>query len=112
MDEVERLCDRVILLKDGVAAAYGTVEEVQDTFGATKIRLHGTGQLPASELYDVISVDGDSVDLAPRPGAGAAEILRELVTAGVVVSSFTTERTSLEEIFIRVYGDQHEPVEV
>jgi ABC-2 type transport system ATP-binding protein len=112
MDEVERLCDRVILLKDGMAAAYGTVEEVQDEFGATTIRLRGTGQLPASELYDVVSVDGDSVDLAPRPGAGAAEILRELVTAGVVVCSFTTERTSLEEIFLRVYGDQHEPVEV
>ena len=112
MDEVERLCDRVILLKDGVAAAYGTVEEVQDAFGATKIRLHGRGQLPASELYDVASVDGDWLDLAPRAGADPAEILRGLITAGVVVSSFTTERTSLEEIFIRVYGDQHELAKV
>ena len=108
MDEVERLCDRVILLKDGVAAAYGTVEEVQETFGATTIRLHASGRIPTSELYDVLSVEGDSVELAPRPGADAADILRGLVTAGVVVSSFTTERTSLEEIFIQVYGDQHQ----
>ena len=108
MDEVERLCDRVILLKDGVAAAYGTVEEVQDAFGATTIRLHAAGRIPTSELYDVLSVVGDSVELAPRPGADPAEILRGLVTSGVVVSSFTTERTSLEEIFIRVYGEQHE----
>jgi hypothetical protein len=28
----------------------------------------------------------------------------------VAVRSFTTARTSLEEIFIRVYGDQNEPV--
>jgi len=111
MDEVERLCDRVILLKDGVAAAYGTVEDVQDSFGATTIRLSCTGTLPASELYDVVSADGRSADLAPRPGADAAEILRELVSGGVDVSSFTTERTSLEEIFIRVYGDQHELAE-
>ncbi len=111
MDEVERLCDRVILLKDGVAAAYGTVEDVQDSFGATTIRLSCTGTPPASDLYDVVSADGRSADLAPRPGADAAEILRELVTAGVGVSSFTTERTSLEEIFIRVYGDQHELAE-
>ena len=111
MDEVERLCDRVILLKDGVAAAYGTVEDVQDAFGATTIRLHCTGTLPTSELYDVVSMDGRSADLAPRPGADAATILRELVTGGVAVTSFTTERTSLEEIFIRVYGDQHELAE-
>lgn len=29
MEEVERLCDRIILLKDGKAAAYGTVSEVR-----------------------------------------------------------------------------------
>lgn len=33
MDEVERLCDRVLLLKDGVARAYGTVSEVRKSFG-------------------------------------------------------------------------------
>lgn len=33
MDEVERLCDRILLLKDGVARAYGTVSEVRKSFG-------------------------------------------------------------------------------
>jgi len=32
MEEVERLCDRIILLKDGKAAAYGTVKEVRKKF--------------------------------------------------------------------------------
>ena len=33
MEEVEHLCDRIILLKDGKARAYGTVKEVRKTFG-------------------------------------------------------------------------------
>ncbi len=33
MEEVERLCDRIILLKDGKAAAYGTVKEVRKQHG-------------------------------------------------------------------------------
>ncbi len=33
MEEVERLCDRIILLKDGKAAAYGTVKEVRTQHG-------------------------------------------------------------------------------
>lgn len=32
MDEVERLCDRIILLKDGNAAAYGTVNDVRKKY--------------------------------------------------------------------------------
>lgn len=33
MDEVERLCDRAVLLKDGVAHAYGTISEIKKKFG-------------------------------------------------------------------------------
>lgn len=32
MEEVEKLCDRIILLKDGTAYAYGTVKEVRKRF--------------------------------------------------------------------------------
>lgn len=32
MDEVERLCDRALLLKDGVARAYGTIPEIKQEF--------------------------------------------------------------------------------
>ena len=32
MDEVERLCDRALLLKDGVVRAYGTIAEIKKEF--------------------------------------------------------------------------------
>ena len=37
MEEVERLCDRLILLKDGQAAAYGTLEEVKSQCGGASM---------------------------------------------------------------------------
>lgn len=37
MEEVERLCDRIILLKDGKAAAYGTVKDVKKKFGGRSL---------------------------------------------------------------------------
>lgn len=37
MTEVERLCDRIILLKDGNAAAYGTVTEVKKQHGGKSL---------------------------------------------------------------------------
>ena len=37
MEEVERLCDRVILLKNGSARAYGTIAEVRKKFGGKSL---------------------------------------------------------------------------
>jgi ABC-2 type transport system ATP-binding protein len=112
MEEVERLCDRVILLKEGVAEAYGTIEDVQDLYGSTVIRLHHSGPLPPSHLYDITVAKSDYAELMPHAGTDEVEILRDLVEHGVAVRSFTTSRTSLEEIFIKVYGEQNEPVGV
>src|SRR5665648_188449 len=109
MEEVERLCDRVLLLKDGVAEAYGTIEDVQDRYGGITVRVHHSGALPASDLYDVAVAEHNYAELALRAGTDEADILRELVRSGVAVRSFTTARSSLEEIFLKVYGDQDEP---
>lgn len=37
MEEVERLCDRILLLKDGTAHAYGTVANVRNQFGGKSL---------------------------------------------------------------------------
>ena len=69
MDEVERLCDRIILLKDGIAEAYGTVADVQNRYGGTVVRVQYSGQpqLPASALYDVVTGESGSSDWVVAP---------------------------------------------
>ncbi len=37
MDEVEKLCDRALLLKDGVARAYGEISEIKKKFGGKSL---------------------------------------------------------------------------
>lgn len=37
MEEVERLCDRIILLKDGKAEAYGAVKDIQKRYGGASL---------------------------------------------------------------------------
>ncbi|WP_285117392.1 ABC transporter ATP-binding protein [Leifsonia sp. fls2-241-R2A-40a] len=104
MEEVERLCDRVILLKDGVARAYGTVEQVQEQFGGTIIHVDHVGAIPDSAAYRVLSDDGGHAQLEAADGADPSAILRSLVDAGVAVSRFSPTRKSLDDIFVEVYG--------
>jgi ABC-2 type transport system ATP-binding protein len=107
MEEVERLCDRVILLKNGQAEAYGTIPEVQDHFGGTTIRLKYSGDVPASPHYEVTTRDRNYAELAIVDGADEAVILRDLVESGVQVRGFETSKLSLDDIFLRVYGDEN-----
>ena len=37
MDEVERLCNRALLLKDGVARAYGSIDAIKKEFGGKSL---------------------------------------------------------------------------
>ena len=105
MDEVERLCDRVLLLRDGVAHAYGTVADVQEQFGGTTVKLAYSGTLPDDGRYRVLTDDAAGhAELALAPGVDPAELLRALLDAGLRVAAFTPSRRSLESIFIEVYG--------
>lgn len=104
MEEVERLCDRVILLKDGTSRAYGTVEEVQDQFGGTIVHVDHAGAIPESPTYRLLSDDDGHAQLEVADGADPAAILQGLVDAGVRVSRFAPTRKSLDDIFVEVYG--------
>jgi ABC-2 type transport system ATP-binding protein len=106
MEEVERLCDRIILLKEGVSRAYGTVKEVQEEFGSILIYIEHHGQIPRSDQYIIIEDDGSNTKLEVANGVDSAEILRQLMQAGVSVSKFTPTRKSLDDIFVEIYGHE------
>jgi ABC-2 type transport system ATP-binding protein len=108
MEEVERLCDRVILLKDGKAEAYGTIPDVQNHYGGTMIRLVYSGQVPLSPLYEISTLSRNYAELTLVDGVDEALVLRDLVAADILVRSFTTSKLSLEEIFVTVYGAENE----
>ncbi len=83
MEEVERLCDRIILLKDGAARAYGTVEEVQEQFGGLTVVVEHDGVVPASPGYEIVDDRDGHATLSVVNGADLAGILRGLVDAGL-----------------------------
>lgn len=106
MEEVERLCDRIILLRDGVSRAYGTVEEVQDEFGSILIHIEHQGRIPLSDKYRVVEAGESNSRLEVVSGMKSADILRELLEAGISVSKFTPMRKSLDDIFVEIYGSE------
>lgn len=108
MEEVERLCSRALLLKDGKAEAYGTIDEIKDNFGGQRIILRFTGTLPERpNLYSVTNKETSYAELTPKEGVAHDRILRELVgVSDFTISTFDVQRPSLDEIFISIYGNK------
>ncbi|RYF29354.1 MAG: ABC transporter ATP-binding protein [Chloroflexi bacterium] len=108
MEEVERLCQRALLLKDGTAKAYGTIDEIKENFGGQRIILRFTGKLPARpRLYDITKKETSYAELNPL--VDPQRILRELAAVeGLSISTFDVQRPSLDEIFVTIYGEQEQ----
>ena len=104
MEEVERLCDRVLLLKDGRAAAYGTVPQVQDAFGGRMMRVRHGGPLPPPRGWRPVTVERNYAELELDEGTDPNDVIRQLLDAGVELRSVETGRTSMEQVFLQVYG--------
>ncbi len=110
MGEIEQVCDRVGVIRDGSLVAEGTVEQLRGRAGL-RVRAEPlseaarvVGAIPAVD--EVTSVDGVldvAVDTAQAPA-----INRALVEAGIAVSALYPQKASLEDVFLELTtnGDQ------
>lgn len=103
MEEVERLCDRILLLKDGRSRLYGTINEVKEEFGGKVVEVVSNHPVPENDkLYTIKRKEGKVTTLEPRGDLFA--IQRSLTTAGVACERFELKRPSLDDIFVSIYG--------
>jgi ABC-2 type transport system ATP-binding protein len=98
------VADRVGVIRDGVLAAEGTVEQLRG-----RSTLHVRAE-PLGEAAQVAARVAGVADVAARDGvlevsadvAAAATINRALVTAGIEVSELSERRASLEDVFLEL----------
>lgn len=109
MEEAEKLCDRVLLLKDGTAKAYGRIEDIKDEAGGDMIRLTFNGKLATnSKLFTVKNQTTSQAELIPKTNVSYEQILSFLLKEGVKIRQYSIERPSLDDIFVNVYGMKKE----
>jgi ABC-2 type transport system ATP-binding protein len=104
MGEVEQVCDRVGVIRDGVLVAEGTVEQLR---GRATLRVRAEPLAAATRLLarlpEVAEVaTKDTVLELSADVAAAASINRALVTAGIEVFEITERRASLEQAFLEL----------
>jgi ABC-2 type transport system ATP-binding protein len=109
--EVERVCDRVVVLDRGHVAAAGTLTEL---LGQRELRMRLTGLTPAAEArlaaVGATTRTGEEVVVAlPADDDGSATpaLVADLVGLGVRVHAVEPVRISLEERLLGILREEH-----
>lgn len=98
LELVERLCDRVVIIRDGHIVAAGTLDELRDAAAGRVLQVvvHGSPVWPAGTR--VIAQDGARVQLQLDDPAGDQAVLAAAAAAGRV-EEFGWVRPSLVQLY-------------
>ena len=111
MNNVEEICDHLIMLRNGKQVLQGTVSDIREQFGRTKLFLDTpipTNILQAMPGVKRISENSDGfkvIDL--EVPAYGREIFKE-VTKNGYIATFSQQPPTLDEIFRMKAGEQDE----
>lgn len=107
MNQVEELCDRLVLINHGKVMLYGSLDEIQRSFAGHEINIRSSSSLPGS-LPGVDSIDAhnSAVHLHLLPGTDPQDVLKTLVAQNVILDQFEIAMPTLDEIFIQVVKGQ------
>jgi ABC-2 type transport system ATP-binding protein len=110
LEEVERVCDSVVILRDGVVAANGSINELRGIGRGVTVDIDGDPRALADELArrDVpCRLDATHV-LVDREDDRTLDAIRDtLADLGLPLRSLTPRRRSLEDVFLG-RGEEHD----
>jgi ABC-2 type transport system ATP-binding protein len=108
MNDIEELCDRLLMINKGRAVLYGSLAEVKSKYRNNSVLVETAGELGTIEGVTGQTPHNGAVELKLDSKTTPQMLLERLVQKGVVVNRFELSTPSLTEIFIKVAGDEHE----
>ena len=106
MHQVEKMCDRILLVNKGEDVLYGKLAEIRKQFASHAVQVRSNGDLPQlAGVNGREQVNGGwllRLDAETTP----QNVLTQLVNANVVVDQFEIAEPSLDEIFIEVVAEE------
>ena len=108
MNQVEELCDRVLMINYGSEVLYGDLKDIKARFKKHSVQVNVEGEI--GDLPGVIDkkLNKGSVELVLAPDTTPQIILDRLRNRGITIHRFEITTPSLNEIFLNIARENHE----
>ena len=110
MEQVEEVCENIVLINEGKKIMEGSVEQIKDDFKENKYEVKVQGEFSCTLSDEITRVDATESGAIVYTATGVKpEIaLRKILDQGNSVSSFQEILPSLDEIFIRTVHQKNQ----
>lgn len=107
MEQVEEICDHIILVNKGQKILDGTVHNIKQEFKENifKVGVNTTAQNLMTPDFTVIKHDPDNLLLKLSEGINNNDVLKYFINQGLSINSFNEVLPSLNQIFIKLVND-------
>lgn len=105
MEQVEEICDHIVLVNKGQKLLDGSVDKIKQDFkqNVYSVELAESVPLPAdTETYEIVSNKGSKYHFKIKDGHNSNEILDYLIDQKIQIKSFNEVLPSLNDIFIQL----------
>lgn len=111
MEQVEELCDRIVLINKGKIILEGEVYDIKNTYKEHLFSIHFSGKLTDSHsnaVFETVSNSGNEMIVRILPGQSPNDVLNYLMQHQTEIHRFNEILPSLNEIFIKKVGENNE----
>jgi len=108
LSEVEITCDHVAFIKDGEVIATRDLQAMTDGEIRVSVRARKLSMKIVAGITSwctSTNLEGEQLTLTTNSADRLPDLLRHLVLAGADVYEFTPEKLSLEDMFVRIMGE-------
>ena len=108
MNQVEELCDRILMIDNGRSVLYGNLSEIKSRYRSHSVILDFEGELGQVPGVTEKRANKGYVELVLDRNTTPKQVLERLVSTGIVINRFEVATPSLNEIFLEVAAKNHE----
>jgi ABC-2 type transport system ATP-binding protein len=108
MNEIEELCDRILMINHGRSVLYGNLAEIKSKYRSNSVLLEFDGELGEMPGVTEKRAHKGYVELVLDGNTTPQQVLERLVSRGIMINRFEVATPPLNEIFLRVVGEDHE----
>lgn len=104
MNEVEELCDRILMIDGGRSVLYGRLTDIKNKYRNNSVLVDFEGEIDKLDGVIKSQQEGKYIELLMDAKTTPQKVLKQIIKQGITINHFEVATPSLNQIFLQVAG--------